>query len=99
MGTIIIMVQDIKGIVTKNMIGTVATTIINTEEDYTDMIITTANTTGTVIICIGIIGHTSILFLVGPDIALTMDIDAMGASILGMKSFCLSRNGPVVSER
>ncbi len=85
----IIMVQDITAIATKNTIGMVDTIIRNTMAGITDRIITTADTTDTVIIRIGIKDHTSILILVDIDTALIMDKDVMGANMLRMGSLVL----------
>ncbi len=57
MGVITIMVQGIKALVTKNIIGTVASIIINTMVIITDRINTTVDIIDMVIISIGITGH------------------------------------------
>ncbi len=80
MGFITIMVQGIKAIVTKNIIGTVASIIINTMVGITDRINTMVDIIDMVIISIGIIDHTSILILVDINATLVIDIGAMGAS-------------------
>ncbi len=73
--------QDITTIATKNIIGTVDTTIIDTDSmvGIIDRRSTTADTTDMVIICIDIIGQTSILIWGGIDVTLIMDAGAMGA--------------------
>ena len=81
MGFITIMVQSITVIVTKNIIGMVASIIINTMVGITDMIITTVDTTDMVIIHISIIiDHISILILVGISAILVMDTGVVDAS-------------------
>jgi hypothetical protein len=81
MGFITIMVQGITVIVTKNIIGMVASIIINTMVGITDMIITTVDTTDMVIIHISIIiDHISILILVGISAILVMDTGVVDAS-------------------
>ncbi len=75
MDFITIMAQDITDIVTKNMIGMMDTTIINTIIDITDMRSTMADIIDMVIIRTDIIGHTSIFILVD------MDIDVMDAKV------------------
>ncbi len=87
MGFIIIMVQGIMAqsitvIATKNIIDTVGITIIDTDSmvGIIDRRSTTADTTDTVIICIGIIAQTFILILGGIDATLIMDADVMGVS-------------------
>jgi len=79
MGFIIIMVQGIMAqsitvIATKNIIGT------DSMVGFIDRRSTTADSTDTVIICIGIIAQTSILIWGGIDTTLIMDVGIMGAS-------------------
>ncbi len=78
MGFIIIMVQGIMVIVTKNIIEMVASIIRNTMVSITDMINTTVTTTDMVIIHISIIDHISIVILV--DAILVMDTGVVDAS-------------------
>jgi hypothetical protein len=78
MGFIIIMVQGIMVIVTKNIIGMVASIIRNTMVSITDMINTMVSTTDMVIIHISIIDHISIVILV--DAILVMDTGVVDAS-------------------
>ncbi len=73
------MVQGIMVIVTKNIIGMVASIIRNTMVSITDMINTTVTTTDMVIIRIStIIDHISIIILV--DAILVMDAGVVDAS-------------------
>jgi len=81
MGFIIIMVQGIMVIVTKNIIEMVASIIRNTMVSITDMINTTVTTTDMVIIHISIIiDHISILILVGISAILVMDTGVVDGS-------------------
>ncbi len=80
MGFIIIMVQ---GIMAQGITVIATRNIIIGTDSMVDTIArrsTTADTTDTVIICIGIIAQTTILILGGMDATLIMDAGVMGIS-------------------